>query len=120
MLSFFVAAKEWEKLPDVYRHAFRAAASEVNLDLMAKYDALNPGALERLIASGAKLVPFPPEIMRLAQKATFEYFELEASRNPELGKIYQNWRSFREPQFAWHRVAEHTYANFVYTTRVQR
>jgi TRAP-type mannitol/chloroaromatic compound transport system substrate-binding protein len=120
MLSFFVNAKEWEKLPQLYKHAFRSAASEVNVDMMAKYDYLNLGALERLLDSGTKLVPFPPEIMRLAQKVSFEFYEIEASKNPAFGKLYRNWKAFREREFAWHRVAEHSYANFVYTTRVQR
>lgn len=120
MLSFYVNIQAWEKLPAVYQHAFRAAASEVDADMIAKYDALNPAALERLLDLGVKLVPFPPEIMRLAQKASFEFYENEASKNAEFGKLYQNWKQFRERQFAWHRVAEHTYANFVYTTRVQR
>ncbi len=119
-LSFYVNAGMWEKLPRLYQHAFRSAAAEVNGDMMAKYDSLNPAALERLLDLGVKLVPFPPEIMRLAQKTTFEFYENEASSNPEFGKLYRNWRLFRERQFAWHRVAEHTYANFVYTTRVLR
>ena len=119
-LSFYVNAGVWEKLPKLYQHVFRSACAEVNADMMAKYDSLNPAALERLLDLGVKLVPFPPEIMRLAQKASFEFYENEASSNPEFRKLYQNWRLFREGQFAWHRVAEHTYANFVYTTRVMR
>ena len=31
--------------------------------MTAKYDAMNPGALKRLAASGAVLKPFPPEVM---------------------------------------------------------
>ena len=120
MLSFYVNAGAWDKLPQLYQHAFRSAASEANADMMAKYDAVNPAALERLLDRGVKLVPFPPEIMRLGQKASFEFYENEASTNPEFGKLYRNWKPFRDRQFAWHRVAEHTYANFVYTTRVQR
>jgi TRAP-type mannitol/chloroaromatic compound transport system substrate-binding protein len=119
-LSFYVNTGVWEKLPKLYQQVFRSAAAEVNGDMMAKYDYLNPAALERLLNLGVKLVPFPPEIMRLAQKASFEFYEAENLTNPEFAKLYQNWRTFRERQFAWHRVAEHTYANFVYTTRVQR
>jgi len=37
--------------------------------------------------------------MRLAQKASFEFYEQEASTNPEFRKLYQNWRLFRERQF---------------------
>jgi TRAP-type mannitol/chloroaromatic compound transport system substrate-binding protein len=120
MFSFIVNIREWEKLPATYQRAFELAASYANADMMAKYDFQNPTAMERLIDHGTKLVPFPPEIMRLSQKLAFEYYENEAGKNPEFRKVYRDWRQFRDQQFAWHRVAEHTYANFVYTTRVGR
>ena len=40
------------------RRSLEAACGEANVDMVAKYDALNPAALQRLVAGGAQLRPF--------------------------------------------------------------
>ena len=82
--------------------------------MQAKYDAENPPALRRLVANGAELRPFSREIMQAAYKASFEVYDELAAKNPKFKKVYESWTAFREDQFLWFRVAEHTYENFVY------
>ena len=43
--------------------------------MLAKYDALNPAALKRLIGSGVKLQPFSNDIMAACYKATKEVYD---------------------------------------------
>ena len=50
-------------------------ATRRNMDMIAKYDALNPAALRRLVASGVQLRPFPREIMEACYRAANEVFE---------------------------------------------
>ena len=50
-LDLYVNIKAWEDLPKDYQAILEAACYEANVDMVAKYDALNPAALKRLIAA---------------------------------------------------------------------
>ena len=114
MYSMYVNIREWEKLPKEYQAAFEAACYEANLDMMAEYDFKNPTAMRRLVQNGVKLRAYSTDIMKAAQNAAFELYEEEAAKNPSWKKIYEPWRKFRDEEFLWHRVAEHTLASFMY------
>src|SRR5215211_1485064 len=62
-LDLFVNTQAWEKLPKSYQAILEAACYEANVDMMAKYDALNPAALRRLVAAGVQLRPFSRELL---------------------------------------------------------
>jgi TRAP-type mannitol/chloroaromatic compound transport system substrate-binding protein len=110
--SFFVNTAEWTKLPKQFQQAFEVAAAEVNLNMMAEYDAKNPAALKRLVANGVTLQRYPVELMRAAQKAAFEFYDEEAAKNAAFRKIYVSWRKFREDAQTWSGVAEQAYDSF--------
>ena len=113
-LSFFVNARKWQELPDVYKAAFEAAAAEANVKMLAEYDAKNPPALARLVKQGVKLRAFPQDIMVAARKAGFEIYEEEARRNPAFKRIYTEWKKFADASNQWFKVAEAAYANFLF------
>ena len=115
--SFFVNAAEWAKLPKSYQEAFEVAAAEVNLNMMAEYDAKNPAALRRLVANGVQLHRYPLEILRAAQKTAFEFYDEEAGRNPAFRKIYTAWAKAREDAMTWFSVSEQGYDAFAYANR---
>jgi TRAP-type mannitol/chloroaromatic compound transport system substrate-binding protein len=115
MYSLYVNTKEWEKLPKEYQAAIECASYEANIDMMAKYDFKNLDALERLVKNGVKLHAFTNDMMAAAQKAAYELYEEEAGKNPAWKKLYEPWKKFRAREFLWHRSAEFTYENFVYT-----
>jgi TRAP-type mannitol/chloroaromatic compound transport system substrate-binding protein len=114
MYSFYVNIKEWDKLPKEYQAAIEVSAYEANLDMMAKYDFKNLDALERLVKNGVKLHAFSNDMMKAAQKASYELYEEESAKNPSWKKIYEPWRKFRAREFLWHRAAEFTYESFAY------
>ena len=114
-LSFYVNLKKWAELPPAYQAAFEAAAAEANAHMLAEYDAKNPQALMRLVSAGVKLHPFPQEVMIAARKAAFQLYEEEAKKNPAFRKIYVGWKRFRDLGIQWFKVAEASYANFLYS-----
>src|SRR6184192_969485 len=73
-LDLLVNIKAWESLPAEYKAILEAACAEANVWMVAKYDALNPDALKRLLASGVKLQPFSNEIMAACYKASAEVY----------------------------------------------
>ena len=112
-LDLFVNIKQWEALPAEYKSILEAACHEANVEMLARYDALNPAALRRLVAQGVKLKPFSREIMLACYKASNEVMEEEAEKNPKFKKIYEPWKKFRDEQILWFRVAEQNFDNFM-------
>ena len=116
-LTFYVNLRKWQELPDPYKAAFEAAAAEANVTMLAAYDARNPPALMRLVKQGVKLHPFPQDVMVAARNEAFKMYEEEAARNPAFKKIYTEWKKFRDASLQWMKIAEASYANFLYYTK---
>ena len=115
-LDLYVNIKAWDELPKDYQAMLESACYEANVDTMAKYDALNPGALKRLLAAGVKLQPFSNEIMAACYKATAETYDEIAGKNAKFKKIYEPWKAFRADQVSWFQVAENRFDNFMIAT----
>jgi TRAP-type mannitol/chloroaromatic compound transport system substrate-binding protein len=113
-LSFFVNSEKWKTLPEPYQQVFETACVEANVNMLAEYDAKNPQALYRLVQQGVQLLPYPKDILLAARDAAFKLYDEEASRNPDFGRIYPEWKKFRDAEIQWFRVAEASYANFNY------
>jgi TRAP-type mannitol/chloroaromatic compound transport system substrate-binding protein len=112
-IDLYVNAKEYAALPKEYQAVLEAACAYANVDMLAKYDAANPAALRRLVASGVSLRPFPQDILNAAFKAAGEVYEETAAANPRFKKVYESWRAFRGEQNLWFRVAEQNYDSFM-------
>jgi len=117
-IDLFVNSKAFADLPKDYQSILEAACAEANVDVVAKYDAVNPPALKRLIANGVKLLPFSNEIMTACYKATKETYDEIAAKNEKFRKIYEPWLKFQAEEIEWFAVAENRFDN--YMTAVQR
>ena len=115
-LDLFVNMKQWEALPPEYKSILESACAEANVDMLAKYDALNPAALKRLAGNGVQLRPFTKDIMNACFKAANEVYAEESEKNPKFKKVYDAWKTFRDDQILWSRVAEQNFDSFMATT----
>jgi len=115
MLHVLVNEKKQAELPKAYLAALETACGEANQWMQAKYDAQNPPALRRLVASGTQLRPFPRAVLEAAEKAAYEVYDEMSAKSPHFKRIYPDWKKFRDEQFLWFRVAELTYENFAFT-----
>lgn len=116
-LSLTVGRKAWDSLPPRYQAALQAACSEAAIDLLAKYDANNIGALRRLVAQGVKLQSWPVEVMNAMQKATGEVLREQAAAHPSFAKVLENWLAFRDGQILWSSVNDGAAERFLASTR---
>jgi TRAP-type mannitol/chloroaromatic compound transport system substrate-binding protein len=105
-VDLIVNLKAWESLPKEYQAILEAAAAEANVNMLAKYDALNSAALRRLVSKGAVLRAFPNDVISAAYKVAHELYDELSSKNAKFKKVYDHWRSFRDEQIAWFSVAE--------------
>lgn len=113
-LSFLVGQREWQRLPKEFQHAFQVAAAEVNLNMMAKYDAQNPPALQRLLRAGIRLRRWPAEIMKKALQEAQALYEEQAAKDATYRKVYAAYWAFRAEQYRWFAVAELGYETFAF------
>jgi len=117
--DFLVNRSEWQKLPKEYQEILKTAAYESNLGMLAKFDALNGQALQRLVDGGTQLIAYSPEIMQAAQKAAFELYEQSASQDGTFKQIYEDWQKFRDQVYGWNRINELSFTSFALGTSTQ-
>ncbi|MHB2167915.1 TRAP transporter substrate-binding protein [Alsobacter sp. R-9] len=118
-LHFFMNQQKWAELPKAYQAIATAAAGYANVDMQAKYDARNPGALKRLVQGGAQLRPFPPEVMDACLKASNELYAEIGKDNADFKKVYDAYVAFRGDQYLWWQVAEFNFDNFMIRSRAR-
>ena len=92
----------------------RSAMREAAVIMTARYDALNPPALRRLVDAGVRLRRFPQDIMEAAERTSFELYEEQAAADPAYRRIYEQWKAFRRDSYAWFDTAEQAYAAFAF------
>lgn len=119
-ITLLVNIKAWESLSQVHRDMLDAACAEQMTSMVAKYDAKNPDALKRLVASGAQLRGFPKVVMDACHKATEETMAELAEQNADFKRLLQSWRKFRDDQNLWFRVAENSLDSYRYATSATR
>jgi TRAP-type mannitol/chloroaromatic compound transport system substrate-binding protein len=107
-----VNLEKWNALPKHYQAALLAAARDAGNWMTSKYDAANPAALKRLVAGGALLRPFSPEIMEACFRAANEVYAETSAENPRFKKIYDNFVAFRSDSYMWWQVAELSFDSF--------
>ncbi len=116
-LDLFVNMKAWEALPAEYKAILEAACYEANSDMLAKYDAVNPAALKRLVANGVQLRPFSNEIMAACYKVAQQVYADFAAKNAKFKKVYDSWTRFRSDQIQWFSISENRFDNFMTATQ---
>ena len=103
----------FDGLPKAYQSLLRTACQATDANMLQKYDYLNPTAIKRLVANGAKLSPFSQEILSACFDASNEvYAEMEAS-NPTFKKIWESIKAFRGEYYLNAQIAEYNYDTFM-------
>ena len=116
-LHFMVGRKAWDALSKEHQAMLRMAGHAANDWMLARYDALNPVALRRLVATGAQLRAFPRDMMELAFKNAGQLYAETGAKNPAFKKVHDSYMAFRDPSIAWMRVTENTFDDFMATVK---
>ena len=117
-LSLYVNQKAYDGLTPEYKAIIESAAAYAHVDMQAKYDYRNPGALKTLVSQGVKLHAFPKDVMAAAFKSALEvYAELSAS-NPAWKKIYEDYAAYRRDANLWFRFTEAGFDDFMQSQKL--
>jgi TRAP-type mannitol/chloroaromatic compound transport system substrate-binding protein len=115
----FINLDKWNSLTPTYQSIVRTACDRINVWQLAKYDAVNPPALRRLVAGGAQVRPFPPSIMDACYKAAVDSYAEISAKNADFKKVHDHMMAFRGDQYLWWQVAEYGYDSFMIRTRTR-
>src|SRR3984893_16678642 len=119
MLLAIVNLDKWNALPKYYQNVLEQAGHYANNWMMAKYDAVNPMALKKLLAGGTKLHAFSPPIMEASFKAAKELHAEVSAKNPDFKKSIDAMQAYRSDQYLWWQVAEYTFDSFMIRSRTR-
>lgn len=114
-LELQINLNEWKKLPPEYQEAIATAAVESNTTMLARYDSRNNEALQSLLASGTQTRPYSQEILRAAEQASFALYDEFAAKDADFKAVYEQWKQFRNRIYAWNKLNEGSFTNFVYS-----
>ncbi len=109
-LEVQIPLDKWNDLPDQYQAAIENAAANAHARTVAKYDVLNPEALQK-IKGFAEIREFSPELMDAFKTETEAVLDKVASEDGKFAEILGPWRQFRDGVSEWHGLAERSYLN---------
>ncbi|MTJ12067.1 ABC transporter substrate-binding protein [Anabaena sp. UHCC 0187] len=113
-LEVQVNLDEWKKLPPQYQAALETAAYQSNTTMLARYDARNSEALEKLLKTGTQLRGYSQEILEAAEKASFALYDEFAAKDADFKAVYQQWKPFRDRIYAWNNLNEGSLTRYAY------
>jgi TRAP-type mannitol/chloroaromatic compound transport system substrate-binding protein len=104
----------FDGLPKSYQSLLRTACQAADANMLQKYDWLNPAAIKRLVAAGAKLAPFSPEILSACYDAAQQTCAEMSEKSADFKKVFESVKAFRNEEYLWFQVADGTYDNFMF------
>jgi TRAP-type mannitol/chloroaromatic compound transport system substrate-binding protein len=113
----FFNMEKYNALPKSYQAALQAATVYANTWMCARYDAVNPAALRRLVGAGVQLRPFPQDVMEACLKASNELYAEISAKNPDFKKAIEAMIAFRNEEYLWFQVAEYSFDSFMIRNR---
>lgn len=113
MIHVQINKEKWDSLPKSYQAILTAAAAQAHNFIVARYDALNPAALKKLIAGGTQLRPFSETILDACFKAANEVYAEIGAKNEDFRKHWESVKAFRADQYLWLQLADTSYDNYM-------
>ncbi|MBC5766857.1 TRAP transporter substrate-binding protein [Ramlibacter albus] len=117
-LEFFANTKAYAALSAENKAIVDAATAVAARDMTAKYDAVNPPALKRLVAAKTQLRPFPKDVLDAGYKASMEVFAAHEAKSADFKKIHQDMRAFQRDQLLWSKFSEYRFDSYMSTLKV--
>ncbi len=112
-VHFMFNKAAYDGLPEHYKSLLRTACQATDANMLQKYDYLNPIAIRKLVANGAQLRPFSPEIMQACFDATNELFASIETTNADFKKIWESIKAFRKENYLYTQVADYPFDSFM-------
>jgi TRAP-type mannitol/chloroaromatic compound transport system substrate-binding protein len=117
-LDLYINQKAYDALSAENKAIVEAASAYAHVETQAKYDVKNPTALKQLVGAGAKLRPFPADVMAEAFKQSMQLYEELNAKNENWKKVYTDYAKFRSDQNLWFRFTEMGFDRFMQSQKL--
>jgi TRAP-type mannitol/chloroaromatic compound transport system substrate-binding protein len=117
-LDLYINTKAYEGLSAEYKAIVESAAAFAHTEMQAKYDARNSASLKLLVQGGAKLFPFPKDLMDGAFKEAMALYDELSGKNPNWKKVYTDYAAFRREANLWFRFTEARFDSFMQSQKL--
>ena len=117
-LDLYINRRAYDALSAEHKVIVEAASAYAHVVTQARYDAKNPPALKALAAAGARLRPFPGDVMTQAFRHSMILYDELSSRNENWKKVYADYARFRSDQNLWFRFTEASFDRFMQSQRL--
>jgi TRAP-type mannitol/chloroaromatic compound transport system substrate-binding protein len=94
----------WNSLSLAQKTQIEVTCGEMFLDSLAKSEAVQVEAINKLKELGVKIHQWSPEMMDLFKKNWFIVVEEEANKNLEFQRVWTSIKNFRENYAIWHNL----------------
>ena len=112
-LMNMINLEKWDALPATYQAAVKTASALANLRLTARYDTLNPPALESLIQYGTVLRPYSHDIMTACFNAAEETYAEISEQNVDFKTLHDSYMGYRGEAYLWFQMSEYAQDAFL-------
>jgi TRAP-type mannitol/chloroaromatic compound transport system substrate-binding protein len=117
-LDLYINQKAYDALSAENKAIVEVASTFAHVETQAKYDVKNPTALKQLVGAGAKLRPFPADVMAAAFKHSMALYDELSAKNENWKKVYADYQKFRSDQNLWFRFTEGTFDRFMQSQKL--
>jgi TRAP-type mannitol/chloroaromatic compound transport system substrate-binding protein len=117
-LDLYINQKAYDALNAEQKAIVETASAYAHVEMQAKYDVKNPAALKQLVGAGAKLRPFPADLMAEAFKTSMGLYDELSKKNENWAKVYGDLAKFRADQNLWFRFTEATFDRFMQSQKL--
>ncbi len=114
-LEVQVNLDEYNKLPEVYQEIIKTAAYQANMTMLARYNAKNNEALQRLLDYGVELRRYSDEILKAAEDAANELYDEFKQQDADFKSIFEQWDAFRQRIWEWNSINEASFMDYIAT-----
>ncbi len=117
-LDLHINSKAWDTLSAENKAIVECASAYAHVDMQAKYDGKNAAALKTLVSQGAKLFPFPKDLMDAAFKESMALYDEIGAKNANWKKVYADYSAFRRDANLWFRFTEARFDNYMQSAKL--
>ncbi len=101
-----VNIKAWETLPADLQAIVRAAARDVNADMLDDYNARNMEAMEQLKAEGVEVRRLPDDVLAKLKGVAAEVVDAAAAADPAATKVWEQQRAYLDRLYEYAEMNE--------------
>ncbi|MEO1793112.1 MAG: hypothetical protein AAFU50_00730 [Pseudomonadota bacterium] len=112
-LALMVGAKKHAALADPFKLALSLATAEADRAILARYDAQNPSAVRRAVASGVDLQPYNEAMLDTAFTAAEAEMTARAEASPQVKELLASLRRMRRDGYLGQQLSETTFDTYM-------